>query len=82
MEVRSPQQAKAQNWAQLLGVDASLFSIETDEEKNQLAIAFDKNDLQVSDVISVAMGATEVRDIQIQETELSEIVKAIYQHGL
>lgn len=82
MEVRAVQQAKKLDWVQILGADSSLFEIETDEENNQLAFVFDKNDMQVSDVISAAMGATEVRDIQIQETELSEIVKAIYKHGL
>ena len=44
--------------------------------------SFDKSRIQVSDVISAAMKVTDVKDIQIQETELSEIVKAIYQHGM
>ena len=82
MEVRMIQQAKTLDWGQILEKDASAFSLETDEANNQIAITFDKNDLQVSDVISAAMAATEVKDIQIQETELSEIVKAIYRHGL
>lgn len=82
MEVRMIQQAKTLDWGQILGKDASVFSLETDEQNNQIAITFDKNDLQVSGVISAAMAATEVKDIQIQETELSEIVKAIYRHGL
>ncbi len=82
MEVRMIQQAKTLDWGKILDKDASAFSLETDEANNQIAITFDKNDLQVSDVISAAMAATEVKDIQIQETELSEIVKAIYRHGL
>lgn len=82
MEVRSVPQAKSVDWAAVLGVEDTLFAVELDEENCQLAIAFDKNDLQVSDVIAAAMKACEVKDIQIQETELSEIVKAIYQHGL
>lgn len=82
MEVRSVPQAKSVDWAAVLGVEDTLFTVELDEENCQLAIAFDKNDLQVSDVIAAAMKACEVKDIQIQETELSEIVKAIYQHGL
>lgn len=82
MEVRSPQQVKKLDWEQILDADASLFEVEVDEENNQLAITFDKNDLQVSEVIAAVMDATEVKDIQIQETELSEIVKAIYKHGL
>lgn len=82
MEVRSVQQSKTLDWAKILEKPKEKFSLETDEENNQLAITFDKNDLQVSDVIAAAMAATDVKDIQIQETELSEIVKAIYQHGL
>lgn len=82
MEVRSVPQAKSVDWAAVLGVEDTLFAVELDEENCQLAIAFDKNDLQVSDVIAAAMKACEVKDIQIQETELSEIVKAIYRHGL
>lgn len=82
MEVRNVQQSKTLDWAKILEKPKAKFSLETDEENNQLAITFDKNDLQVFDVIAAAMAATDVKDIQIQETELSEIVKAIYQHGL
>lgn len=82
MEVRSVQQAKELNWKKILHADPSVFVLEADEENNQLMISFDKNDLQVSDMISAAMGAIEVRDIKIQETELSEIVKEIYRHQL
>lgn len=82
MEMRALQQAKELDWAGIFGKPSDVFSVEADEEKNLLSFIFDKNDLQVSDVISAAMNAAEVKDIQIQETELSEIVKAIYQHGL
>jgi len=82
MEMRALQQAKELDWAGIFGKHSDVFSVEADEEKNLLSFIFDKNDLQVSDVISAAMNAAEVKDIQIQETELSEIVKAIYQHGL
>ena len=82
MEVRAVQQAKDLDWEQILGKPADTFTVEGDEENNLLSFTFDKNDLQVSDVISAVMNEAEVKDIQIQETELSEIVKAIYQHGL
>lgn len=82
MEVRSSSQARAVDWAAVFGVPRSLFAAEVDEENNQLIVSFDKNNLQVSDVIAAAMKACEVKDIQIQETELSEIVKEIYRHGL
>lgn len=63
MEVRSVPQAKSVDWAAVLGVEDTLFAVELDEENCQLAIAFDKNDLQVSDVIAAAMKACEVKGI-------------------
>lgn len=56
--------------------------IEYLNDQNRICVAFDKNKVHVSDIISAVMATTEVRDIQIEETELAEIVKAIYQHGL
>lgn len=44
MEVRMIQQAKALDWGKILEKDASVFSLETDEQNNQIAITFDKND--------------------------------------
>lgn len=82
MEVRSVEEAKKVDWAAALGADPALFVVDLDEENSQISLTFDKNDLQVSDVIAAAMKSCEVKDIEIQETELSEIVKAIYQHGL
>lgn len=81
-ELRAVEPAKAADWAAVLGVSNAFFTVDIDEENSQLVITFDKNDLQVSDVIAACMKTCEVKDIQIQETELSEIVKAIYQHGL
>lgn len=67
----------------ILGEDGDdLLSVVFDSEKNHMEASFDKSRIQVSDVISAAMKVTDVKDIQIQETELSEIVKAIYQHGM
>ena len=36
----------------------------------------------ISDVISSAMSVAEVKDVEIKDTELSEIVKEIYTHNL
>lgn len=82
LDVRVAAEAKQIDWASLLGKNPELFTVTVSEADNRLSFLFDKNDLQVSDVIAAAMGAVEVRDIQIKETELSEIVKAIYQHNL
>lgn len=82
MEVRQIEKVKEIDWKKRLRASGELFEVCFDEEKNLLTVFFDKNELQVSDVISGAMEVTDVKDIQIQETELSEIVKAIYRHGL
>lgn len=44
-------------------------------------ISFSKNDITVADVIAKVMKTVEVKDIQIKETELTDIVKNIYQNG-
>ena len=38
--------------------------------------------LQIPQILSAVMEMSEVSDIQIQETELAEIVKEIYSHGV
>ena len=43
-------------------------------------MVFDKHKVQVPQILSRIMEVTEVKDVQIQETELAEIVKAIYRH--
>lgn len=82
MEVRQIENVKTIDWKKKLNAESELFEVDFDEEKNLLTVSFDKNEIHVSDVISAAMEITDVKDIQIQETELSEIVKAIYRHGL
>ena len=51
-------------------------------ETNTVAISFDKNYMNVSDVIENVMKVIEVKDIKIFETELTEIVKNIYNNGI
>lgn len=82
MEVKNVKEALKVNLSSLLNVPEEAYSITADKEKNSVEVTFDKHSLGISDVISQFMQHTEVRDIQIQETELSEIVKAIYRHGL
>ena len=38
--------------------------------------------MQVPQILSAVMELTEVTDIKLQETELAEIVKEIYSHGV
>lgn len=82
MEVKSLNAAREVHLSECLSVSENYYKMETDANNNTVTVAFDKNHLQVSDVIEQFMKKTEVKDIKIQETELSEIVKAIYNHNL
>lgn len=50
------------------------------QEKNLVA-SFSKHDFSGADVIAKIMAIVEVKDVQIKETELTDIVKKIYQSG-
>lgn len=80
MELRQVKETEKINWSEKLGTTEDMYQVNTDEEKNQLTITFEKNEIQISDIIATIMEVTEVKDIQIQETELAEIVKEIYNH--
>ena len=82
MEVKKPEKLKNLDLAGKLGVSLKDCEMEFDKENNLLSVTFDKHKLQVPQVMNAVMDVTEVKDIQIQETELAEIVKEIYNHGL
>ena len=44
-------------------------------------VRFSKNDITVAEVIAKVMAVIEVKDVQIKETELTDIVKSIYQNS-
>lgn len=52
-----------------------------DVETKTYTVTFDKHKIQVPQILSAVMEVTEVTDIKLQETELAEIVKEIYNHG-
>ena len=52
-----------------------------DIDSKSYTVTFDKHKLQVPQILSAVMKVTEVTDIKLQETELAEIVKEIYNHG-
>ena len=52
-----------------------------DMENKTYTVSFDKHKMQVPQILSAVMELTEVTDIKLQETELAEIVKEIYNHG-
>ena len=80
MEVADIKSAKRVPLHEYLSVTKDDYEIMTDKENSTITVSFDKNKLQVSDVIEQMMKHMQVKDIKIQETELAEIVKAIYNH--
>ncbi len=64
------------------GSDNESFITEFNEEKKLFTITFDKHKLQAPQILSAVMAVTEVTDIKLQETELAEIVKEIYNNGV
>lgn len=82
MEVADLTKAKTVPLDDMLAVSTKDYEIVTDEDTNTVTVVFDKNKMQVSDVIERMMKYTQVKDIKIQETELAEIVKAIYNHTM
>ena len=58
-----------------------VYTAELDAEKKTYTVTFDKHKLQAPQILSAVMEATEVTDIKLQETELAEIVKEIYNYG-
>ena len=82
MEVKNVEAVRKLNLAKVLGVvEEDAYTAELDEEKKIYTISFDKHKLQAPQILSAVMEVTEVTDIKLQETELAEIVKEIYNHG-
>lgn len=82
MEIRQPEKAKALHLSEMLGVSGDDCHTEFDAESSSFVVTFDKHKIQVPQILSAVMEVTEVKDVQIQETELAEIVKEIYNHGI
>ena len=82
MEVKQPEKIKGICLHELLGVQEAECSMALNLENSTLSVTFDKHKLQVPQLLSAVMAVAEVKDIQIQETELAEIVKEIYNHGV
>ena len=87
MEVRKPELLKdlklfqkidSVNGVQVLEND---YDSVLDMESKTYTVNFDKHKMQVPQILSAVMELTEVTDIKLQETELAEIVKEIYNHG-
>ena len=81
MEIKHPKKLVDFSLAEELGLSNEECETEFDDQNNLLTVVFDKNAVQVPQIMSAVMEVTEIKDIQIQETELAEIVKEIYNHG-
>ncbi len=87
MEVRKPESIQNLNLAEkisgLNGVQITEKDYEAvlEVETKNYMVSFDKQKIQVPQILSAVMELTEVTDIKLQETELAEIVKEIYNHG-
>lgn len=81
MEIRQPYKAKELDLAKMLGVQEGECLTEYDKENSTLTVTFDKHKLKVPQILSAVMDMVEIKDVQIQETELAQIVKEIYNHG-
>ncbi len=82
MEVRQPERVKGLRLHEILGVQETECAAVLNLENSTLGVTFDKHRLQVPQILSAVMAVAEVKDVQIQETELAEIVKEIYNHGV
>lgn len=78
LEVADVARAREIPLHEYLDVEPDSYEIQADGENSTVTVSFDKNRMQVSDVIGQMMQHTQVKDIKILETELAEIVKAIY----
>lgn len=81
MEVKKPEALKRLKLEDILGVTTNDLTAELDTENNMFTITFDKHKLHVPQILSAVMEVCEVKDIKLQETELAEIVKEIYNRG-
>ena len=76
MEVKNVEAVQNLNLAEL-----AIYTADLDADKKIYTVTFDKHKLQAPQILSAVMEVTEVTDIKLQETELAEIVKEIYNHG-
>ena len=93
LEVKNVEAVQKLNLAETLGlqIDATnitgevvenvAYTADLDADKKIYTVTFDKHKLQAPQILSAVMEVTEVTDIKLQETELAEIVKEIYNHG-
>lgn len=82
MEIRDPGKIEQLRLWKKLGVEEKDCISQYRSDSKMLEVSFDRNRLHVPQILNAVMELADVRDVQIQETELAQIVKQIYTHGL
>ena len=82
VEIREPEKVKELRLPEILGVEEGDLTAVYDKESSTLNVTFDKHKIQIPQILSAVMDRVEIKDVQIQETELAQIVKEIYNHGM
>lgn len=82
VEIREPEKVKNLCLSEILGVGQEDCTASFDKESSTLNVTFNKHKIQVPQILSAVMERMEIKDVQIQETELAQIVKEIYNHGI
>lgn len=82
MEIKRSEQIEGLRLWEKLGVGETDCICQYHPDTKLLEVSFDKNRLHVPQILNAVMEITDVRDVQIKETELGQIVKQIYTHGL
>ena len=70
------------DYAEKFGMKKDSLIIEKDEKDSSVSFTFEKDRLGISDIVTYTLEKTDVMDMTIRETELSEIVKEIYNHEI
>ena len=82
MEIKDTAKGAGLHPEELLRIDGGDCISRYDPDKKTLEVSFDKRKLSAPQILSAVMGAADVTDVQVKETELAEIVKQIYTHSL
>jgi len=82
MEIRNPEQLNKLDLPGALGVLPNQCRCRYLDNTRSFEVCFDKNLLRIPQILNAVMQVADVRDVQIQETELAQIVKQIYTHSL
>lgn len=81
MEIKNPDRLDGFDLVKELKLMPEDCFADMDEEKKIYTVTFDKHKVTVPEILHAVMERSEVKDIQIQETQLAQIVKEIYKKG-